>query len=144
MEVIDKSGFAVVGIKVEAEWEELHTKMPKAWQEMKQRLEEISNRKGDIMMDLSLWEEGGTYKQLVGVETTLDTEVPKGMTKIIIPPKKYVWHQHKGELSEVGETFGQMYEWAEQQNVETGNFKIDVGYRMDGAESTHDLHIGVM
>lgn len=144
MEIINKSGFAVIGIKVEAEWEELHTKMPKAWQKVKQRLDEISGRKDDVMMDVSLSEVNGIYKQLIGVEVIMDAEVPDGMTKIVIPPKTYVWYQHEGELSGIAESFGKMYAWAEQQNIETGSFKIDIGYRKDGSEKTHDLYIRVI
>ncbi len=144
MEIIEKNGFAVIGIKVEARWDELHEKMPKAWQKMMQCLDEVSDRQDDVMMNVSLSETDGVYKQLVGVEVAMDAEVPEGMTKVLIPPKKYVWHQHKGGLSEIAESFGKMYDWAEQQNIETGTFKIDYGYRKDGSEKTHDLFIRVI
>lgn len=144
MKIINKDGFAVVGIKVEAEWKELHTKMAESWQQFKERLDEVEDRKNDEMMDISLNESEGVYTQLIGVEVPAEAEVPDGMTKIIIPPKKYVWYQHPGELTKIGESFGKMYEWAEQQGIEIGDFKLDIGYRKDNSEKMHDLFIQVL
>ncbi|MEL7833284.1 GyrI-like domain-containing protein [Fodinibius sp. Rm-B-1B1-1] len=144
MEIIDTKGFTVIGIKVQAKWDDLHEKMPKVWQEFRKRLEEVSERKNDIMMDISLDESDGVYTQLIGVEVEGDTEIPDGMTKIIIPSQKYVYYEHEGDVSKIAESFGKMYDWAEQQNIDVGDFKIDVGYRRDSSDRAHELYVKVV
>lgn len=143
MKIVEKEAFITVGIKVEADWQELHVKMPKAWTTAKERLNEIKNRKEDVMMDLSLHVVNGQYTQLIGVEVERSAEVPEGMEKKEIPAQKYVYHQHEGELSAIAESFGKMYDWAEEQDIAAGNFKIDYGYLRDGSEDMHELYIKI-
>lgn len=143
MEIVEKEAFIAVGIEAEADWQELHEKMPKAWEEAKRRLSEIKNRKEDVMMDLSLKVVDGRYTQLIGVKVEKSAEVPDGMKRIEIPAQKYIHHQHEGELSALAESFGKIYDWAEEQDIEAGDFKIDYGYLPDESEDRHDLYVKV-
>lgn len=54
MKIITHDKIDVVGIKVNADWQGLHTKMPEAWEKFSARLNEVQYRKGDIMLDVSL------------------------------------------------------------------------------------------
>lgn len=47
MEIVVKDSFKVVGIVVESDWQNIHQKMAVAWQEFKQRVGEIEQRKGN-------------------------------------------------------------------------------------------------
>lgn len=143
MEIIERDSFTVIGIEVEAPWDELHEKMPKTWQEFKNRLDELSDRKSDVMMDISLDVTDGRYTQLIGVEVEKSAAVPDGMEKVEIPTQSYIYHQHEGDLSGIAESFGKMYDWAKEREIGTGEFKIDCGYRKDGTETEHALFIRV-
>lgn len=143
MEIIERDSFTVIGIEIEAPWNELHEKVPKAWQEFKNRLNEISDRKNDIMMDISLDVTDGRYTQLIGVKVEKSAAVPGGMKKVEIPTQRYVYHQHEGDLSGIAESFGKMYDWAKEREIGAGEFKIDYGYRKDGTETDHELFIKV-
>lgn len=141
MKIVEKESFIVVGMKVEADWQELHAKMPEAWKSAENRLEEITNRKEDVMMDISLDVTDGRYIQLIGVKVENSAGVPDGMEKVKIPAQRYIYHQHEGDLSGIAESFGKMYNWAKEHGIETGEFKIDYGYRKDGIETEHALYV---
>lgn len=143
MKVIEKEAFTVIGIKVEADWQSLHKIMPPSWEKAKERMDEIEGRKEDVMMDVSLDVTDGQYTQLIGVEVDKYSEVPDGMEKVDIPTQKYIYEQHQGALEGIAETFGRMYNWVEEHDIEAGDFKIDYGYFRDGSEEKHDLYIKI-
>ncbi len=143
MKIIEKEAFTVIGIKVEADWQSLHKIMPPSWEKAKERMDEIEGRKEDVMMDVSLDVTDGQYTQLIGVEVDKDSEVPDGMEKVDIPTQKYIYEQHQGALEGIAETFGRMYNWAEEHDIEAGDFKIDYGYLRDDSEEKHDLYIKI-
>lgn len=143
MKIVEKESFTAVGLKVEGGWEELHTKMPKAWETFKKRINEIGERKSDTMMDLSLDISDGQYTQLIGVAVEETADAPKGMLKVIIPSQKYLWYKHEGDLTGIAESFGKMYEWAEENDISAKEFKMDTGYLQDESESKHDLYIKI-
>ncbi len=144
MEIEEKEAFTVIGIKVEADWQGLHKVMPPSWEKAKERLNEIEGRKEDVMMDVSLDVTDGQYTQLIGVGVEKDSEVPDGMEKVNIPTQKYIYEQHQGTLEGIAETFGRMYDWAEEHHVKAGDFKIDYGYRKDNTDQIHDLYVKVL
>lgn len=143
MKIVEKEGFNAIGIRVSADWKNLHVEMPGAWNHFKQRLEEISNRKNEVMMDLSLSKEGDTYTQLIGVEVEEFEEVPEDMTTVSIPKQAYIYYRHKGDLSGIASSFGKMYDWAEENRIKAEEFKIDYGYLEDGSETSHDLYVKI-
>lgn len=144
MEIVEKESFRAAGIQVRAGWNELHTTMPEAWKEFKKRYKEISGRKGDVLMDLSLdVDNAGIYTQLIGVETEDADGIPDDMVEVTIPAQKYIHHQHKGNLQDIASTFGKMYEWAKENGIVAETFKIDRGYLADGSGNSHDLYIKI-
>ncbi|GAA5523240.1 GyrI-like domain-containing protein [Aliifodinibius salicampi] len=144
MKIVEKEAFTVIGIKVEADWQSLHKVMPPSWEKAKGRLNEIEGRKEDVMMDVSLDVTDGQYTQLIGVEVEKDSEVPDKMEKVDIPIQKYIYEQHQGALEGIAETFGRMYDWAEENDIEAGDFKIDYGYRKGNSDQVHELYIKVL
>jgi predicted transcriptional regulator YdeE len=144
MKIVAKEAFTVIGIKVEADWQGLHKVMPSSWEKAKERLDEIEGRKDDVMMDVSLDVTDGQYTQLIGVEVEKGSVVPDEMEKVDIPTQKYIYEQHQGALEGIAETFGRMYDWAEEHDVKTGDFKIDYGYLKDNTDHVHDLYVKVL
>ncbi len=145
MDIVEKEAFNITGTTIKANWKELWEKMPAAWEHMFKKYAEIQNRKDDILMDVSLNKSGDTYTQFIGVEVFQNGQaVPEGMQTIQIPAKKYLHYKHKGSLKEIAHSFGKMYEWAEEQNLKTEDFKLDIGYTPSGKEETHDLYIEIV
>lgn len=143
MKIVKRESFTAIGIRVKAGWQELHTQMPEAWEIFKNRVGEIDGRKSERMMDLSLEVIDGEYTQLIGVEVEDSADVPSGMSKVIIPSQKYVWYMHKGDLDDIAESFGKMYDWAKENDITAKEFKMDMGYSGDGSEGEHDLYIKI-
>ena len=65
MEIVVKDSFKVVGIVVESDWQNIHQKMAVAWQEFKQRVGEIEQRKGNHFLDISLAVNDGIFQQMI-------------------------------------------------------------------------------
>jgi predicted transcriptional regulator YdeE len=143
MEVIEKAGFKAVGIQVVADWQGLHKEMPITWQIFKQRIDEISDRRADQLIDISLKYEGGLYTQIICVEVQDFDRVPDGMVTCFIPTQKYIHYYHEGTLQEIAQAFGKMYKWADEHNYKADEFKIDYGYLQNGSETGHDLYVRI-
>lgn len=143
MEIVTLNVLEVVGIRVKADWKGLHVKMPAAWKEFSKRLDEIPNRKNNVMMDVSLEAAEGIYTQLIGVEISGQGAIPDGMDLINIPRQQYLYHRHEGSLKDIAISFGEMYDWAKGQGVSLGEFKLDMGYTAEGDENIHDLYIRI-
>lgn len=143
MKIVEKEAFSAVGLKVIAGWKDLHTKMPEAWQQFKERYTEIPGRKHDILMDISLDKEGDTYTQLIAVEVENPIVIADGMVAISIPEQTYVHDRHKGDLQEIAASFGKIYDWVKKEGLKAGEFKLDIGYLADGSEEYHDLYVKI-
>jgi predicted transcriptional regulator YdeE len=143
-EIKSLNRLSIVGFKVEATWEELHRKMPKAWQILRRRFNEIENRKNNVMLDVSLKVEDGTYTQFLGAQVDDPGTIPEGMEFLRIPQQQYVHYRHQGPVVEIASSFGKMYEWGKGQNIRLDEFKLDVGYTAEGNEQIHDLYVRVV
>lgn len=141
MEIVERGPLRVIGIEVVATWRELWTEAPKAWQLLRARADEIPNRAGKVFIDVSLEENEGTYRQVVGAEVDSLDVVPEGMIGVEIPPHRYLRYRHRGTLEEIAESFGRIYAWAAENGLEVDSFKLDEGYTLAGDEDEHYLFV---
>ncbi len=144
MHIVEMGPMTVVGIPVRARWEELWVKMPQVWREFRARYTEIEHRYSDGLIDVSLDQNADEYLQLVCARVTKGSQVPKGMRMIEIPSQRFVHHRHVGPVKEIAEGFGKMYQWAIEEGHPAGEFKIDIGYTVNGNEIEHDLYVGML
>lgn len=143
MEILEKGEFKAVGLQVLAEWEQLVTKMPEKWEVFKDNVHKIKHRTENTMMNISRSEEGGVYVQLICVQVDKFEDVPPEMTTLSVPAQKYIHHRHNDNIEKITESFGLMYDWAKEQGIDAGVFKIDSGYLPDGSEEYHDLYVKI-
>lgn len=146
MKVVHKEGFWVIGFEVQATYNQLWEKKPKAWAQFFEMADQIQNRASNSFMDISFGKnQYGIYTQLIGAQVTgRQGTIPKSMQRIKIPAKKYLHHKHTGSLSEIADSFGLMYDWAKEHNFNTGEFKLDEGYKPDKSETVHHLYIEIL
>ena len=144
MEILQKPAFKVVGIPVIATWDELWTEVPAVWDEVLSRQTEIRHRVNALFLDISLNKFGDTYTQLVCAEVSAFEQVPAGMITWEIPDQRYLYHRHEGTLKDIAGSFGQMYQWAAENNLSIDDFKLDCGYTVASHERQHDLYIRVI
>jgi len=143
MQVVHKDPFAVVGILVEGTWDELPTKMRAAWQTFFDRVSAIPHQFGEYALDISVSEDNGVYTQLICKEVSRVEEVPSGMVAREIPAGQYVYYRHQGDVTQIAESFGKMYEWVAAEGYMALDFKIDNGYTTQGDEMKHDLYLAI-
>ena len=119
--------------------------MPEAWNLFFDKLEDIPDKTDNVCMDISFGEnQYGIYTQLICVEVSESTNsIPNGMQKLEIAENTYLHHKHTGSVKEIAQTFGEMYKWAQENNIRAGEFKLDIGYTPTGQDEHHDLYIKV-
>ena len=144
MKVVTLPKLNLIGIEVRAHWKELHEKMPAAWQKLFTRKKELTNRTTDTFTEISVSVQEEIYTQIVGAEVEKGHPVPIGMTSILIPKQSYLHLHHSGSLMEIADSFGKMYQWAEENDLSTDEFKIDRGYLPGMPDSPHDLYIRII
>lgn len=141
MEVVERMAMQVIGIEVIAPWQDLWTRVPLAWEELRARSGEIGNRASESFVDVSVEERDGTYRQVVGAEVRPAEAVPEGMIVLEIPYGRFVHLRHEGGLEEIARSFGRMYAWAGAEGHRVDAFKLDAGYTQEGGERLHDLYV---
>jgi len=144
MKVVTLPKITLIGIEVKAHWKELHQKIPAAWNKLFTRKVELSNRTTDSYTEVSANVTGKIYTQIVGAEVKAGQPIPVGMTSLQIPKQSYLHFHHTRALSEIADSFGKMYQWAEENGITTDEFKIDRGYLPGLPDSPHDLYIKVV
>lgn len=45
---------------------------------------------------------------------------------------------------EIAQGFGAMYQWAGDQGLQLGRWKVDIGYRPEVADAAHELFIDIV
>lgn len=143
MQSVEKAGFTIVGVQVIAEWDQLWTAVPQAWQQFIARVDEVENRTGTTFVDVSLDKQKGVYTQVVGVEVSEATNVPAGMVAVDIPTQTYLHEHHHGGLPDIASTFERIYTWAEENGCAVDDFKLDIGYTASMQEQDHDLYVRI-
>jgi len=103
----------VVGLTVKTTMNDAPTKCKKVWEEFMTKWGVVKNRKND-----KTWygpckdctEDGVDFISMAGVETEdLDT-IPEGMEGWTIPAATYLVFTHKGDITKIGELWGQIYQ----------------------------------
>jgi predicted transcriptional regulator YdeE len=96
IETIELPELVLIGILVECPWQELSREVPAAWR----RLFEAETG-AQAFLEASLSVENGVYRELVGYLAAARSEVPGGMTKVIVPAGRYLRLQHDGPLTDI-------------------------------------------
>lgn len=144
MQTTQLAELKVVGIQVKATFEELHTEVPRAWQNLINKAAEIPHRVNPVFVDISLSKEGDNYTELIGAEVSqFPEERDPHLKYITIPAQTYLHHRHEGPVKEIARSYGKIYEHARNHDLNAGEFKIDRGYTADGRERAHDLYVRI-
>jgi predicted transcriptional regulator YdeE len=143
MEIVNRESLIVVGLPVRAHWKELFVKVPLAWQELFGRHTEIEYRTESAFVDASLHVSDGEYLQLVGAEVSRVATVPYEMWAVEVSGGLFLHHRHEGPVTDIAGSFGDMYRWAREKGAAAGEFKVDIGYTIDGRERSHDLFVAL-
>lgn len=140
MKIVEKPGFAIVGIEVLAPFEDLARDVPAAWAELFARADELPTRTSATFVEVSVEVRDGRYREIIGAMVDPFGTAPSGMTGVAYPAARYVHHRHEGPLSEIADTYGRIYDWGTAHGLRLDEFKVDEGYSLD-APGPHDLYV---
>jgi predicted transcriptional regulator YdeE len=138
IETIELPELVAIGIPVDALWNDLPVEVPKAWR----RLFELDTG-ATAFLEISLAREFDMYHEFVGYLAAKATDVPDGLVRIVIPPRRYLRLIHDGPLEEIAAGFEKLYHSAAVQGLAATDFKLDFGYQPGLPPGRHELHVAI-
>lgn len=138
VETVELPELVAIGIPIEADWKELPVAVPRAWK----RLFEFDTG-ATAFLEVSIAREGDRYREFVGYLAATKTEVPDGLTRIVIPAQRYLRLIHDGPLEKITEGFETLYRSAAVQGLQATDFKLDFGYLPGLPPGRHELHVAI-
>lgn len=135
---IDLPELVAIGIPVDARWDELPVEMPKAWT----RLFEMDTG-ATSFLGVSFEREFDIWHEFVGYLAAKATEVPEGLVRIVIPPRRYLRLIHDGSVGNIQAGFEALYHAAAVQGLNSTDFKLDFGYLPGLPPGRHELHVAI-
>ncbi|GLQ55914.1 hypothetical protein [Devosia nitrariae] len=126
-----------IGILVEGTWQALPREVPAAWKRLFD-----TDTGADSFVEVSLAFTAGVYSELVGYLATADAAVLPGFTRVVIPPRHYLYAVHDGPLANIAQTFLTLENEARRIGLHT-DFKLDIGYQPGLQEGRHELYVGL-
>jgi predicted transcriptional regulator YdeE len=138
IETIELPEMIAIGVLVEASGDDLPKAIPAAWT----RLFETDTG-ATSFLEVSISREHGVYRELVGYLAAKKTEVPAGMTRIVIPAQRYLRIIHDGPLAEIAAGFEQLYAHAALAELRATDYKLDFGYAPGLPPGRHELHVAL-
>ena len=138
IETIELPELVVIGILVEAPWQELPVKVPAAWRALF-----AAGTDATSFLEASLSVEDGIYREIVGYLAAGRSDVPEGMTKVIIPAQRYLRLVHDGPLADIARGFGELLAHARASGLRATDMKLDFGYLPGLPDGRHELHVAL-
>ena len=132
MEIIEREPHHLVGPSLTAKLGELPEVVGRLWR----RAFELADSEDTVFAELSEDPGDGTRVIVVG---TLVSEPADDSS--IVPGGRWVHHTHDGPVTDIGDSYGAMFEFAVDQGETVGTLTLDVGYEPDGSEHVHQLYM---
>jgi hypothetical protein len=131
VQIIDRPALMLQGSTVKAGAPDLPEVVPALWREVF-----AAHAPGTVFAELS--EEPGGDLHVITVGVLVADGTPGA---VAVPAGRWLHHEHRGPLHEIGASYGQMFACAAEAGETLGTLKLDVGYRADGQEPSHDLYV---
>ena len=141
-ELTDLPELRVVGVQVEAPFDELRHRVPAAWHALFSRAGELPAPDAVGYVEASEHLGDGRYRETVGVLTGPGTAVPAGMTAVVLPATRWARLEHAGPVEQIADGFARLHEFCAGQGLRHGELKLDTGYAHEGS-GPHVLHVDV-
>lgn len=138
IETVDLPELVIIGILVEAPWQDLPAKVRAAWAQLF-----AAETGASAFLEASLAVENGVYREVVGYLAARSSDEPAGMTKVIIQKQRYLRLRHEGPLSGIAEGYGRLLRHATLAGLTATDLKLDFGYRPGLPDGPHELHVAL-
>ncbi len=138
IEIVELPELVCIGYEIEADWQDLATLMPKLWQRLF-----AADTGATSFLEVSSEPAEGRFRELVGFLAAQATEIPDGMTKLLLPARPYLRLHYEGPLSGIASGFQRLYDHAAATGLKTGDLKLDFGYTPGLTDTRHELHVAL-
>jgi predicted transcriptional regulator YdeE len=140
VQVVEREAMHLSGLTTRGPLSELPMTVPPLWREVFARHDGES-----VLAELS--EEPGDGLHVITVGVLSRAPDGKGVARdgegVVVPAGRWLHHEHRGPLAEIGQTYGEMFRNASTAGLRVTDLKLDVGYSVDGSEEKHDLFLFV-
>lgn len=146
VELVRLEPITVIGLRVEARWNQLSEAVPDAWRQLFRRAEELRRFTGEqqSFLEASVDIQDGVYTELVGLKVqNAAAACPAGIHRLDIPAGDWLHLVHTGPLAGITEGFSALYAHAETAGLAVSDVKLDFGYTPAGEDRPHDLYLSL-
>jgi predicted transcriptional regulator YdeE len=144
IEITDLPALSVIGLLVDAHWNELPNAVPAAWTQLfDSGLKPDTDLIHNGFVEVSISRELANYRELLGVVAGPNTLVQKRMVRLEIPANRYLSIVHDGPLRGITHGFELLYHRASELGLMATDFKLDFGYQPGLPAGRHQLYVGL-
>lgn len=138
IETVSFPELTVIGCMVEASGDELPAAVAAAWERV--FAAEIETA---AYAAVSLPEETGLHRRLIGFMAAKASEIPDGMVRVDLDAGRYLRTAQDGPQAALAEGFARLHAHAETNGLKLSGIALDFGYRPGHREGRHELHLAL-
>ncbi|MFC0011450.1 GyrI-like domain-containing protein [Devosia nitrariae] len=146
VELVRLEPITVIGLRVEAPWNQLFEAVPDAWRQLFRRADDLRRfmSQKQSFLEVSVDVRDGVYTELVGVQAqNAPAACPVEMRRLDIPAGEWLHLVHTGPLAGIADGFSALYAHAETAGLAVSDVKLDFGYTAAGEDRPHDLYLSL-
>jgi AraC family transcriptional regulator len=119
---------SIVGIGLDCAFDTI-SDIPSVWQAFNSREDEVPNAKGQASYGVcTVAESSGRFRYIAGCASDVETGLPHGMERIVLPAGRYAVFTHKGHIAELPKTVFTIWNKSLSENAltvrEAPNFEL--------------------
>lgn len=138
IETVTFPELTVIGCMVEAHRDDLPAAVAAAWERVF-----AADTGTAAFAAVSLPEENGLQRRLVGFMAAKASEIPAGMVRVDLDAGRYLRTAQDGSAAEIADGFARLHAHAEANGLKLSGVALDFGYRPGLPDGRHELHLAL-
>lgn len=138
IETVNYPELTAIGFMVEASREDLPAAISAAWERLF-----AADSGATSFAAVSLPEENGLQRELVGFLAAKATEIPPGMVRVDLDAGRYLRLIQDGPVSAIPDGFAQLHAHAADSGLKLSGIALDFGHRPGLPAGRHELHLAL-
>lgn len=138
IETVTFPELTVIGCMVEASRDDLPAAVTAAWERVF-----AADTGTAAFAAVSLPEENGLQRRLVGFMAAKASEIPAGMVRVDLDAGRYLRTVQDGPAAEIADGFARLHAHAEANGLTLSGIALDFGYRPGLPDGRHELHLAL-
>ncbi|KAA0577181.1 GyrI-like domain-containing protein [Azospirillum sp. Sh1] len=138
IETVTFPELTVIGCMVEASRDDLPAAVTAAWERVF-----AADTGTAAFAAVSLPEENGLQRRLVGFMAAKASEIPAGMVRVDLDAGRYLRTVQDGPAAEIADGFARLHAHADANGLTLSGIALDFGYRPGLPDGRHELHLAL-